>query len=55
VGYLINNECTDPGNPPHALGNKPFVTRFKINWSDCRTGTANNLEEIGSDQQRRLP
>ncbi|XP_057332943.1 histone chaperone asf1 [Microplitis mediator] len=47
VGYFINNEYTDPElreNPPaqpqfdkvqrNILGDKPRVTRFKINWDD---------------------
>lgn len=58
VGYFINNEYTDSElreNPPaqpqfdkvqrNILGDKPRVTRFKINWDDCPTGTANNLPE----------
>ncbi|XP_020289707.1 histone chaperone asf1 [Pseudomyrmex gracilis] len=58
VGYFINNEYTDPElreNPPpqpqfekvqrNILGDKPRVTRFKINWDDCPTGTTNNLPD----------
>ena len=57
VGYFINNEYTDlelRENPPaqpqfdkvqrNILGNKPRVTRFKINWDDG-TSIANNVPQ----------
>lgn len=55
VGYFINNEYTDAElreNPPaqpqfdkvqrNILGDKPRVTRFKINWDDSGASTSNN-------------
>ncbi|CAD6215724.1 GSCOCG00000535001-RA-CDS [Cotesia congregata] len=67
VGYFINNEYTDPElreNPPaqpqfekvqrNILGDKPRVTRFKINWDDgTPTGPANedNGDEDNGDNE----
>lgn len=58
VGYFINNEYTDPElreNPPpqpqfdkvqrNILGDKPRVTRFKINWDDGASSTENSVPE----------
>ncbi|XP_003706603.1 histone chaperone asf1 isoform X1 [Megachile rotundata] len=63
VGYFINNEYTDAElreNPPpqpqfdkvqrNILGDKPRVTRFKINWDDGASSTTNNVPE-GMDAQ----
>lgn len=63
VGYFINNEYTDAElreNPPpqpqfdkvqrNILGDKPRVTRFKINWDDCATTTATAVPD-GMDAQ----
>lgn len=62
VGYFINNEYTDPElreNPPtqpqfdkvqrNILGDKPRVTRFKINWDDGVGSTTNgSTDELDS-------
>ncbi|XP_008558954.1 histone chaperone asf1 [Microplitis demolitor] len=61
VGYFINNEYTDPElreNPPaqpqfdkvqrNILGDKPRVTRFKINWDDG-VGPADTAENPAND------
>lgn len=63
VGYFINNEYTDAElreNPPpqpqfdkvqrNILGDKPRVTRFKINWDDGASSATNNIPE-GMDAQ----
>lgn len=61
VGYFINNEYIDAElreNPPaqpqfdkvqrNILGDKPRVTRFKINWDD---GTSSNNVPDGMEAQ----
>ena len=58
VGYFINNEYTDAElreNPPpqpqfdkvqrNILGDKPRVTRFKINWDDSTSPNTNSVGE----------
>ncbi|XP_078043664.1 uncharacterized protein LOC144473570 [Augochlora pura] len=63
VGYFINNEYNDAElreNPPpqpqfdkvqrNILGDKPRVTRFKINWDDGTSSTTNNVPD-GMDAQ----
>lgn len=58
VGYFINNEYIDPElreNPPtqpqfdkvqrNILGDKPRVTRFKINWDDGVGSTTNGTSD----------
>lgn len=58
VGYFINNEYIDPElreNPPtqpqfdkvqrNILGDKPRVTRFKINWDDGPSASTDNAPE----------
>lgn len=58
VGYFINNEYTDAElkeNPPaqpqfdkiqrNILGDKPRVTRFKINWDDGASSTTNSVPD----------
>ncbi|KAF7995327.1 hypothetical protein HCN44_006434 [Aphidius gifuensis] len=66
VGYFINNEYTDPElreNPPtqpqfdkvqrNILGDKPRVTRFKINWDDgvgSSTSNGNQDNTMEEDQ-----
>lgn len=58
VGYFINNEYTDMElreNPPtqplfekvqrNILGDKPRVTRFKINWDDGVNSTSTNVSD----------
>ncbi|XP_011311312.1 histone chaperone asf1 [Fopius arisanus] len=62
VGYFINNEYTDPElreNPPaqpqfdkvqrNILGDKPRVTRFKINWDDGVGSTTNGTQDALED------
>ncbi|XP_015108363.1 histone chaperone asf1 [Diachasma alloeum] len=62
VGYFINNEYTDPElreNPPaqpqfdkvqrNILGDKPRVTRFKINWDDGVGSTTNGSQDAMED------
>ncbi|XP_063982292.1 histone chaperone asf1 [Diachasmimorpha longicaudata] len=63
VGYFINNEYTDPElreNPPtqpqfdkvqrNILGDKPRVTRFKINWDDGTGSTTNGAQDSMEEQ-----
>lgn len=63
VGYFINNEYTDPElreNPPtqpqfdkvqrNILGDKPRVTRFKINWDDGVGSTTNGSQDAMEEQ-----
>lgn len=63
VGYFINNEYTDTElreNPPtqplfekvqrNILGDKPRVTRFKINWDDGVNSTGTNVSDGMGEQ-----
>lgn len=66
VGYFINNEYTDPElreNPPtqpqfdkvqrNILGDKPRVTRFKINWDDgVGSSTSNGNQDNTMEEEQ---